>query len=1254
MSGGLGFLWGDYPAYGVFWVILLDILVLPIHYLNSMDTLKKVHPAIIASVSLLVVLGFVYSFFFLAPRGLLGHRLALLAAVVTGTTPGTPRIISATAISCNQVRIVWTPVSGSGSGVRSYTLYKQNPGGASGEIATLSSSVTAYVDTRIASSTTYTYSVTAANREGVSSSVSAPVQVTTPPCVTTSSQFKLSVLGTTPKNVVLSWLPVAGATGYSVLRDGTPIASNLTTTLYGDTTLANEAGTPSRTYQVKAQRADGSTLTSNTAKAQKSADTPIRGTAGDLWADLVLGQSNYGSVSYEAQPLSVSMPGGVAVYRGGGPGKDRIFIADANSNRILGFTTAASGSYINNSGPKSLMGQPNYRSNRCNSDTTTPTNPNAQSLCLVRPSAISTGETVVFANPAVDSLGNLYVPDIGNNRVVAYRVPVSGTYTATAVWGQSGFTTNGANQGGRSMSSLSLQEGNYFNVGIAVDANSNLWVPDFGNQRVQRFPNVPVAGRTPPATISKTANLSLVGPSGTFKPVAVQVDASGNVYVADSSSGNVYQYNASSVASAIAARQSTLIPSKTVVNQLSVSATPRLWNGTTPVPAWFPHSLAIDPIRKGLWIQAGRNMNYDYFYDFTLGKVTKMLGAGSNARGIDVDSAGNLINVSAWEAGAVNYIPKAVVDAAGVLTEADLKVRDYPLDPNAVSIIANFNATGVAHSLSGLFQPTGVTVAGDQLIVTDMMRALYWNNAQNLVNSNPSGGVGRPADGEWNYAAQWFQGFGPVRADASGRIWFSSEKRLAAPNNTCGEYCLYAVKQPLTTNSAVVKSVPLANLSTIDNQPLTVRFSEPFVPFVPIGDGDRVWVGTSNYGVIRVVNIDGKERSGGPYVDAMLAQQNCTSARTKVTGICRVVGLSLDATGNLWVQEQADEYQDGGGTYVALYKAGTIPEYPAHTISSVAPTITSDRDVFTPEVDIAGNKSLVKNPYDSPYVVSGKSVNYVMGGNPDTNFIFGDRVAFANNSAFDLQGNLYVSDFNWNRLLIYKSPFACVTDRSKCLFSPSPSPSIDAITPASTTPRATDLTVTITGNNFLSGSPASTVTVNTVPVSTTYVNPQQLQVVIPAASLSTPRTLSIAVVSVPGGDISNQKVFTVAPPSAAAQAAYDYNGSSTVNNADVNMLTLVATGHAACPAGKTCDLNGDGKVDVKDVLALVALALNGANPYDYNGDRKMDAADTTFLGEVPLGTPCPEGKSCDIDNSGKVEVNDILVLTTLVRQQTTP
>jgi len=77
---------------------------------------------------------------------------------------------------------------------------------------------------------------------------------------------------------------------------------------------------------------------------------------------------------------------------------------------------------------------------------------------------------------ALDSSGNLYVADTGNNRILYFP---SGSTTATRVYGQNGsFTASVVNNGGVSATSLNQP------LGLTLDSSGNLYVAHTGNNRV--------------------------------------------------------------------------------------------------------------------------------------------------------------------------------------------------------------------------------------------------------------------------------------------------------------------------------------------------------------------------------------------------------------------------------------------------------------------------------------------------------------------------------------------------------------------------------------------------------------------------------------------------------------------------------------------------------------------------------------------------------------------------------------------------
>ncbi len=167
------------------------------------------------------------------------------------------------------------------------------------------------------------------------------------------SAFELRSVGSTALQNALAWQPVSGATAYVVERSqscdfSAPTAYTLSNAIngYGDTGKSpndkERFHAPSAlatgvtyTYRVKARFADLSEQTSNCIDAQL-ASGPQRGVAGDLWADVVLGQPDFGQNDFEKTTAQATQwAGGVLIDRYHTP--NRMYVADANHNRVLGF-----------------------------------------------------------------------------------------------------------------------------------------------------------------------------------------------------------------------------------------------------------------------------------------------------------------------------------------------------------------------------------------------------------------------------------------------------------------------------------------------------------------------------------------------------------------------------------------------------------------------------------------------------------------------------------------------------------------------------------------------------------------------------------------------------------------------------------------------------------------------------------------------------------------------------------------------------
>jgi YVTN family beta-propeller protein len=311
--------------------------------------------------------------------------------------------------------------------------------------------------------------------------------------------------------------------------------------------------------------------------------------AGSTTATRVYGQG--GSFSTGTQNASginansLNNPVGLALDSSG-----NLYVADWNNNRVLfypaGSTTATrvygqGGLFSTNSannggvsaaslnGPQSVALDSNsnlYVADTYNnrvlfypSGSTTATQVYGQGGSFTTSTANNGGVSATSLNNpygvALDSGGNLYVADYNNNRVLFY--PPANT-TATQVYGQLGsFAANTANNGGVSATSLDSP------VAVALDSSSNLYVADYNNNRVLFYP---------PASTSTTAT-NVYGQGGSFttdnahttanglsNPAALALDSSGNLYVADKSSNRVLNYGSFSNVNVCPVGQNTPAP----------------------------------------------------------------------------------------------------------------------------------------------------------------------------------------------------------------------------------------------------------------------------------------------------------------------------------------------------------------------------------------------------------------------------------------------------------------------------------------------------------------------------------------------------------------------------------------------------------------------------------------------------------------------------------------------------------------------
>src|SRR3989338_2179502 len=196
----------------------------------------------------------------------------------------------------------------------------------------------------------------------------------------------------------------------------------------------------------------------------------VRGQAGDLWADVVLGKIDFNqSGPNQVVPFKVFNPGGVIVDRTIRP--NRVYVWDGGNSRILGYSSlgvctnnaaiactahsdcAGSSCIFTPNKPADLvLGQPSgYDYSACNNDGNMENYPNrkpasASTLCSLPPWANSPLEAGSFVSMDIDAESNLYVQDYYNNRVLKFNNPFATDTVADEVWGQDDFTGHKCNK----------------------------------------------------------------------------------------------------------------------------------------------------------------------------------------------------------------------------------------------------------------------------------------------------------------------------------------------------------------------------------------------------------------------------------------------------------------------------------------------------------------------------------------------------------------------------------------------------------------------------------------------------------------------------------------------------------------------------------------------------------------------------------------------------------------------------------------
>lgn len=745
----------------------------------------------------------------------------------------------------------------------------------------------------------------------------------------------------------------------------------------------------------------------------------------------VFGAKSFGEVTQDTVAANkINHAPGVLVDTSSKPNK--IYVADSGNSRILGFSSL--GTCSNQSAQQCtndtdcvspgvceidihksadlIFGQPDGQTAACNGDSNIGMNgeTSASKLCLMDfPEITNTGEHWNRINFDTDSSGNLYFPDVYNNRVLIYFQPFSsdksggkGDAIADFVIGQESFTTNSINHGlgknSRDNHSLYLTFGGFDNVaarGASVDADGNVWVADTFNYRVLRFP----AGSKIADLVIGQANFSSADTSGCLGgrngPASTPLSKICTPTLArlDPDSGNLY-----------------------VIDEHPDGFPARILVYEAPFTNGEPASRAIYPNQDGSFT----NWGWDYFFE-TTGFVFNKYKVGEYANGklwvnehisnrtLLLDDSGNILKVIGvpdkyyhgcdygyygrckgndaifrnfnlcWPGGNIGF------DDANNIYLADeefSRVSRFSLPYNTSQVGQNicvpdadgglFDGTNT-NSISGYNFRGGVGtfVFNDQLVVKDQYRFLVWNNYLAKENGSKADFViGQTSD---SVRTGNYLGMRAMHAiDDQNRLWTV---------NSQGKLIVYQL--PLQPGSE-----PLANYIKLywadnPNGEINYQSSEKGIGFDPVGKA--LWVIDNNNRLFRISNYSNLSRL---YVDAVIGQPDknhlgcnydypngwIATGPPTASSLCGPYTIEFDKFGNLYVVESS--YECHGNNRITVFMAGDLAQ-----INTMFPNTAAKKVFISSSLTQMPNCGVRSNGPRAPVSIAFDSQNHMIVGN---------------------------------------------------------------------------------------------------------------------------------------------------------------------------------------------------------------------------------------------------------------------------------
>jgi mucin-19 len=584
------------------------------------------------------------------------------------------------------------------------------------------------------------------------------------------------------------------------------------------------------------------------------------------------------------------------------------------------------------------------------------------------PFSNGTGTNATFYNPqqvAVDSTGNVYVPDFGNNRI--RKVTPDGVVTTLAGNGTSAFA-----DGSSGVASFAGPRG------VTVDTLGNVYVADAGNNRIRKV--------TPDGVVSTLAGQATAGSSdGTGAsaqfnaPFGVAVDFSGNVFVADQGGNRIRKITPVGVVTTIAGNGGTTFTDGTGTNAT--------FNG--------PYGIAVDSTGT---LYVSDLTNHRIRKITTAGVVTTLAGNGTTtfANGTGTNATFNQPWGVAVDPSGTVY----VTDFANhLIRKIGTGIVQLPLNRSVTTTFAGNGTTTFANGTgtnATFNNPIGLSLdldgniyVGDQ--VNHRIRKI---TPAGVVTTLAGSGTGTFADGTGASAS--FNNPCITAVDSSGHVYVADQ-----------------------SNHRIRKITPAGVVTTLAGQTSsgsangTGAAASFFFPFgVAVDSSGTVYVADSFNNLIRKITPAGVVTTLAGTTSSSWVDGVGTNAR-----FSGPFGISVDLAGNVYV---------GDGSNQRIRKitpAGVVTTLAGNGGTTFADGTGTNATFNNPRavpVDSAGNVYVGDITNHRIRRITPAGVVTTLAGNGGTTFADGTGTNATFNEpygvAVDLGGSVYVADMNNKRI----------------------------------------------------------------------------------------------------------------------------------------------------------------------------------------------------------------------------------------------